>query len=50
MAEQKKLEGNEAYKKKNFEAALALYDEAIKLDETDVTYINNKATVYFEMK
>ena len=26
------------------------YDEALELDENEITYINNKATVYFEMK
>lgn len=49
-AEVKKNEGNEYYKKKQFEEALKLYDEAISLDENEVTYLNNKAAVYFEQK
>jgi stress-induced-phosphoprotein 1 len=48
QAEVKKNEGNEFYKKKQFEQALQLYDEAISFDETEVTYYNNKAAVYFE--
>ncbi len=49
-AETKKNEGNTAYKNKQFEAALALYDEAISLDSTELTYYTNKAAVFFEMK
>ncbi len=30
--------------------ALQKYEEALQLDENEVTYINNKAAVYFEMK
>ncbi|XP_065184139.1 stress-induced-phosphoprotein 1-like [Sycon ciliatum] len=40
--------GNEAYKKKDFEAALQHYDKAIELDGTNMTYLTNKAAVYFE--
>jgi len=43
-----KNEGNEFYKKRQFEEALAAYDKAISLDPTDMTYLNNKAAVYFE--
>lgn len=50
QAEAKKNEGNEFYKKKQFEQALKHYDEAIALDENEVTYLNNKAAVYYEMK
>jgi stress-induced-phosphoprotein 1 len=49
-AEAKKNEGNEYYKKKDFANALALYNEALALNENEVTYINNKAAVYYEMK
>lgn len=42
--------GNEAYKKKNFEAALQHYNKAIELDSTDITFYNNVAAVYFEQK
>ncbi|KAG9510298.1 Stress-induced-phosphoprotein 1 [Fragariocoptes setiger] len=46
--EEKNL-GNEAYKAKNFEKALEHYNKAIELNGTDMTFINNKAAVYFEM-
>lgn len=45
-----KNQGNEFYKKKDFAKALELYEQALNLDENEVTYINNKAAVYFEMK
>ena len=38
-----KNEGNEQYKKKNFEKALELYNKAIQLEPTEVLYYNNKA-------
>lgn len=50
LAEQKKNEGNTAYKNKNFEQALQLYDEAIQHNDSEITYYTNKAAVYFEMK
>jgi stress-induced-phosphoprotein 1 len=50
QAEAVKNEGNEFYKKKQFAEALKKYDEALQLDENEITYINNKATAYFEMK
>lgn len=43
-----KEKGNEFYKKRQFEEALSCYDEAIKLDPTNMTFLNNKAAVYFE--
>lgn len=49
-AETKKNEGNAAYKKKDFETALALYEEAIQADPSEMTYYTNKAAVYFEKK
>lgn len=44
-----KKEGNELYKKKDFEGALEKYDEALKNDPSDATYLNNKCAVYMEM-
>ena len=35
--------GNEAYKKKDFEAALSHYEKAIESDPTNITYLTNKA-------
>ncbi|CAK8676814.1 unnamed protein product [Clavelina lepadiformis] len=50
--EQESLEekglGNAAYKKKDFESALAHYDKASKLDPTNMAFLTNKAAVYFE--
>ncbi|CAC5378434.1 STIP1 [Mytilus coruscus] len=50
QAQEEKQKGNEAYKKKDFDTAIAHYDKAIELDPTDITYRNNKAAVYFELK
>ena len=44
-----KKEGNELYQKKDFEGALAKYDEALKADPLDATYLNNKCAVYLQM-
>ncbi|XP_032819672.1 stress-induced-phosphoprotein 1 [Petromyzon marinus] len=40
--------GNSAYKQKNFDVALEHYDKAFQLDPTNMTYLSNKAAVYFE--
>lgn len=45
--EEKEL-GNAAYKKKDFETALQHYERAIELDPTNITYLTNKAAVFFE--
>lgn len=45
-----KERGNELYKSKKFDEALAAYDEAIALDPTNMTFVNNKAAVYFTSK
>ncbi|XP_076655906.1 stress-induced phosphoprotein 1 [Halictus rubicundus] len=42
--------GNEAYKKKSFEEALAHYNRAIELEPTEIIYQLNVAAVYFEQK
>ncbi|XP_015929226.1 stress-induced-phosphoprotein 1 [Parasteatoda tepidariorum] len=47
---EEKDKGNELYKEKKFEEALAQYDKAIELDSTEMTFLTNKAAVYFEMK
>ncbi|CAH8629921.1 Stress-induced-phosphoprotein 1 [Schistosoma haematobium] len=47
-ADSEKEKGNDAYKKKDFEAAITHYDNAIKLDPTCITYYTNKAAVYYE--
>lgn len=39
----KKKEGNEAFKAKDFETAVARYTEAIELDQTDHTFFSNRA-------
>ncbi|KAM9781546.1 stress-induced-phosphoprotein 1 [Syngnathus typhle] len=40
--------GNAAYKNKDFDMALKHYEEAVKHDPTNMTYISNQAAVYFE--
>ena len=46
----KKEEGNSLYKLKKYEEAIACYDEAIALDPTNMTFLNNKAAVYMTQK
>ena len=50
QAKLKKEEGNEFYKKKEFEKALECYDKAIEIDPTNMTFLSNKAAVYFTQK
>jgi len=45
-----KERGNDLYKSKKFDDAIAAYDEAIALDPTNMTFVNNKAAVYFTAK
>ncbi|XP_066518097.1 stress-induced-phosphoprotein 1 [Hoplias malabaricus] len=49
LALKEKELGNEAYKKKDFAAALKHYEEACKHDSTNMTYLSNQAAVFFEM-
>jgi stress-induced-phosphoprotein 1 len=49
-AEAKKNEGNQYYKKKEFEKALELYDEAMEIDPNNIRFRLNKASVYTEQK
>lgn len=48
-ADEFKTKGNELYKKKQFEEALAEYDKAIEKCPNDMTYHNNKCAVWTEM-
>jgi len=50
LALEAKQKGNDLYKNKKFDEALAAYDEAVDLDPTNMTYIANKAAVYFTTK
>lgn len=40
--------GNGLYKQKLFDKAIEHYDKAIELDKTDMTFLTNKAAVYYE--
>ena len=42
--------GNAAYKQKKFEEAHAHYDKAIELDPKEISFLSNKAAVFFEQK
>uniref|UniRef100_A0A8C1MKD3 Stress-induced-phosphoprotein 1 n=1 Tax=Cyprinus carpio TaxID=7962 RepID=A0A8C1MKD3_CYPCA len=48
MALKEKELGNAAYKKKDFATALKHYEEALKHDPTNMTYVSNQAAVHFE--
>lgn len=50
LALQEKDQGNDCYKKKDFENALKHYQKAIDHDPTDITFYTNMAAVYFEQK
>lgn len=41
--------GNAAYKKKDFDTAIAHYTRALELDDEDISYLTNRAAVYLEM-
>ena len=49
-AQRLKQLGNDAYKEKDYDTALKKYGEAIELEPNEITYYNNTADVYFEMK
>ena len=40
--------GNEAYKKRSFDEAISHYDRALELYDKDVSFLTNRAAVYFE--
>lgn len=48
-AQAAKEAGNALYKQKKFEEAIAQYNKAMELDPSDVSFISNRAAVYFEM-
>ncbi|KAG1672511.1 hypothetical protein FOA52_002820 [Chlamydomonas sp. UWO 241] len=41
--------GNAAYKAKDFPTAIAHYNKAMELDDTDISFTTNRSAVYFEM-
>jgi len=47
-AQKEKEAGNEAYKKKEFEAAILHYNKAIELFDGDISFLTNRAAVKFE--
>lgn len=49
-AEVQKLKGNEEFKKGNYEAALAYYDQAIKLNPKDLAFYLNRSGAYHGLK
>jgi len=44
-----KERGNALYKEKKFDEAIAAYDEAYSLDNTQIMFLSNKAAVFVEM-
>ncbi|CAL5222224.1 g4557 [Coccomyxa viridis] len=48
-AQKAKEAGNAAYKARQFEKAVEHYDHAIKLDDSDISFLTNRAAVYLEM-
>ncbi|KAK1430553.1 hypothetical protein QVD17_13373 [Tagetes erecta] len=49
LAQKEKEAGNAAYKKKDFETAIAHYTKAFELDDGDISFLTNRAAVYLEM-
>ncbi|CAN0908605.1 Hsp70-Hsp90 organizing protein 3 [Linum grandiflorum] len=49
QAVKEKEAGNAAYKKKDFETAIAHYTKAMELDDADISFMTNRAAVYLEM-
>lgn len=47
-AQHEKELGNECYKAKKFDEAIAHYNKAIELDPKDVSFLTNRAAVFFE--
>ncbi|KAB1217058.1 Hsp70-Hsp90 organizing protein 3 [Morella rubra] len=49
QAQKEKDLGNAAYKKKDFDTAIAHYTKAMELDDEDISYTTNRAATYLEM-
>ena len=49
QAEAKKNQGNEAYKRQDFQGAIRLYTEALQIQPSE-TILSNRAAVYISMK
>ena len=49
-AEEKKKQGNEEFKNKNFRKAIELYEEAIRIDPKEIVYHSNIAAAQIELK
>ncbi|GMH26629.1 hypothetical protein Nepgr_028472 [Nepenthes gracilis] len=49
LAQKEKEAGNAAYKKKDFDTAIQHYTKATELDDEDISFLTNRAAVYFEM-
>ncbi|CAL1292911.1 unnamed protein product [Larinioides sclopetarius] len=50
QAIEEKDKGNQFYKERKFDEALEHYNKAIELDPLEMTFLTNKAAVYFEQK
>ncbi|XP_071691232.1 translocon at the outer membrane of chloroplasts 64-like [Rutidosis leptorrhynchoides] len=48
-ADMAKEKGNNAFKAKNWQKAIGFYTEAIKLNNNNATYFNNRAAAYLEL-
>lgn len=49
QAQKEKELGNAAYKKKDFDTAIAHYTKAMELDDEDISFLMNRAATYLEM-
>ena len=49
-AQKQKQLGNDAYKKRDFPAAVSHFTKAIELDPSEITFYTNLAAVHFETK
>ena len=43
------IQGNQAYKDKQWQKAIGFYTEAIKLSGNNATYYSNRAAAYLEL-